>query len=572
MGSEIKAGRLKSDRYIAYALDEANPVSSWVRKAVRMHLCDMERISEPEFPFYFDEDEAERVIRIIQNFKLSKGNSGFFTLLDWQVFTLWCAYGWKKKENKQRRYKRVFIKVARKNGKTELLCAIGIYGQFFDRYAKDPEIYWFATKQDQAFKGFERQQEMTRNLVLHSPLFATKAKVMAWRIVGRSDMSFTRYLGQDSKGEDGAIPFYALCDEWHAHPTNAMMNVMESGMVGQVSPMTWAITTAGYNLDGPCYQFEKTVKQGLDGVIDLGGVFPMIFDLDEGDDWQDEAFWPKANPSLDQSKGAVTMDGLREEFKAIATDGVSKRMDFQTKNLNLWLKAHSEWIPMDVWRENAGNETPEQLFESLKGRLCFGGLDLALKSDLSVLTLIFPPKEPCERVKALFFAWCPHDTAMQRFTLDAVPYLDWAEQGYLTLTPGNVTDFTFIQNKIKELCGIFEIHSIGYDPWRATNLAVELIEDGVQMEEFTPSLSNMSPNIELVERAATNKEFAHGNNPVFLWCCSNALIIPKTNDNVMLGKPNNSAKIDAAVAFVMAYGQWKEYPNATTEDILFAVL
>lgn len=573
MGIDIKeTGKTKSDRYIEYALNESNPVSSWIRKVVAMHVADMAQIDDPDFPFYFDEAEAERVIRVIQKFKLSKGNSGFFTLLDWQAFTLWCAYGWKKKENKHRRYKRVFIKVARKNGKTELLCAIGIYGQFFDRYAKDPEIYWFATKQDQALKGFERQQEMTRNLISHSALFATKARVMSWRIVGRSDMSFTRYLGQDSRGEDGAIPFYALCDEWHAHPNNKMMNVMESGMVGQVSPMTWAITTAGYNLDGPCYQFEKTVKQGLDGIIDLGGVFPMIFDLDEGDDWQDEAVWPKPNPSLNQSKGAVTMDGLREEFKAIATDGVSKRIDFQTKNLNLWLKAHSEWIPMDVWRENAGPETPEQMYESLKGRLCFGGLDLAMVSDLSVLSLCFPPEKEDEPVKFLFFAFCAEDTAMRRYELDAVPYLDWAEKGYLILTPGNVTDFNFIKAKILEVCEAFNIHSIGFDPYAATHIVTDLMDEGIVMEKYAQNQANMSPMIKLIERAAIKNELAHGNNPVFLWCCSNVQIQNKPNDNVMLGKANDSQKIDAVTAAVIAYGQWQEHLDVSNDDILFAVL
>ena len=571
MGSEIKAGRLKSDRYIEYALDEANPVSSWVRKVVRMHLADMERISEPDFPFYFDEEEAERVIRIFGNFQFAKGrwSKQFFDLDDWQAFILWCAYGWKRKDNHHRRFNQIYIKVARKNGKTEFLSGIGIFGQFFDRYEKDAEIYWFATKKDQAAIGFERQKTMNSLLCQHSPKFATKSRSIQYRILGREDKSFTAYLGQDSKTEDGLNPFYGLCDEYHAHKTDGMLNVIESGMGARRCPMTWIITTAGANTDGPCFQFEQYCKQGLDGVTELHGVLPFIYDLDHDDDWRDENNWSKPNPGLGKS---VSIEYLRSEFIKATTQGKAKEMNFKTKNLNIWIKSETPWLSNEIWRDNAGEQTPAELMESLKGRLCFGGLDLAMVSDLSVLSLCFPPKEEGERVKFLFFAFCANDTAMRRHELDAVPYLQWADLGYLILTPGNVTDFNFIKAKILELAALFNIHSIGYDPYAATHITTDLIDEGVEMEKYAQNVSTMSPMIKLVERAALNRELAHGNNPVLLWCLSNVQMINKVNGNVMLGKPNDGAKIDAVTAMVISYGQWQEHLDATDSDILFAVL
>ena len=561
----------RAQKYIDYVLNESNPVSSWIRKNVRMYLADMERVKDPDCPFYFDEDAANHVIDFfgILQFAQGRWSAEEFKLSDWQLFILWCIYGWKTKANGQRRYNQVYIKVARKNGKTEFLSGIGIYGQFVDKYEKDAQIFWFATKKDQAAIGFSRQKAMSELLCKRSANFATKIRVYQYSISGREDKSFTKYLGQDSKGEDGHAPFYGLCDEWHAHDTLHMVNVIESGQGTRQSPLMWFITTAGTNPDGPCATFEKMCKKGLDGIVDLGGALPFIFDLDEGDDWEDESVWAKPNPCLGES---LSIDFLRAEYVKAKNQGIAKRMNFQTKNLNMWLKAVVEWLPSDVWKANTGTETVEQMMESLKGRQCFGGMDLAPVSDLSALTLCFPPVHEDEPVKFLTFTWCPLDTAEKRFRLDNVPYFEWAEKGYMQLTPGNVTDFRHIEHKIRELCETYEVHSIGYDPYLSTELISNLIDEGIDMEKYTQNQANMSPAIKGFTRQILKNGIAHGGNPALTWCVSNVQIKVYPNGNEMMDKEKSSEKIDAAVSAVMAFGQWQEHMEETGERIYAYVL
>lgn len=572
--------RQKVNRYTEFVLNKDSIVSSWVRKMVNLHLADLERVPESDFPFYFDEEAALHAILLFDNLQFAKGSKEFFNLLDWQTFIMWCAYGWRRKsykdgewvidsENDFRRYKQIYIKVARKNGKTEWMAGIGIYGQFFDPHTEDAEIYWFATKKEQAAKGFDRQKEMTTRLANYSPAFATMARVMQYKIVSRSGSAFTTYLGQDSSGEDGAYPFYGLCDEYHAHKTNSMLNVVESGMVARHSPMTWIITTAGDNPESPCAQFEKFCKQGLDGIVPLGGVLPFIYDLDEGDDWEDEKNWVKPNPSLGQT---VRIENLRDDYEKAKSQGVSFKNNFLRKNLNVWLRAHSEWIPADVWKANAGPHTVNELRESLNGRICFGGLDLALKSDLSSLTLCFPPKDADEKIKLLTWNFCPEETAYKRAELDAVPYIEWAEKGNMILTPGNVTDFGFIEKKILELCETYNIHSIGYDPYKSTQLVTNLLEHGVQMEVFAQKPQVMSPAVNEFERLALCESFEHADDPVLKWCVSNAVTTESAQGNIRLDKSASGEKIDAAVSAVMAVGQWAEHRDETEEKIFFAIL
>jgi phage terminase large subunit-like protein len=301
----------------------------------------------------------------------------------------------------------------------------------------------------------------------------------------------------------------------------------------------------------------------------MGGVLPFIYDLDEGDDWEDEKNWVKPNPSLNET---VRIENLRDDYQKAIAQGISFKNNFLRKNLNVWLRAHSEWIPADVWNKNAGPHNVNELRESLKGRICFGGLDLALKSDLSSLTLCFPPKDEGEKIKILTWNFCPEDTAYKRAELDAVPYIEWAESGYMILTPGNVTDFGFIEKKILELCELYNIHSIGYDPYKSTQLVTNLLEHGVQMEVFAQKPQVMSPAVNEFERLALCESFEHANDPILKWCISNAVTTESAQGNIRLDKAASGEKIDAAVSAVMAVGQWAEHRDAEEEEIFFAIL
>lgn len=545
----------KKDDFIKYALDESVPVSNWVRLLVRQYIDDIEQANtNPDFPYYFDEQAALHNFKIFCALQFSEGNwrGKPFEFHNWQAFTNWCVFGWKVKDNGWRRYFKVYIKVPRKNGKTEYLSAIGIYGHRFDPYEKDAQVFWFATKKAQANIGFRKQKTMTSLLCSKSPKYNLAVRVLQHSISDRDGSGFVTYLGKDSKAEDGHNPFYGICDEYHAHPNNDMMDVIESGFGARQSPLMWVITTAGTNPVGPCARFETTCKQILQGIIQNPGIFPMIFDIDEGENWEDVTAWKRANPSLGVS---LSLDYLRREYEKAKTEGSTAIANFQTKNLNIWLRAHKTWIPDNVWMQDQPNFDED----SLNGRLCFAGLDLASTSDLTAYSLIFPPLSDGDPIHTITRVFCPEETVIKRTRLDGVPYNQWLDDGFLTITPGNVTDYKYIHESFLRDCERFDVHSIAYDPYNSTQLVINLQDDGLILEPFRQGFLSMSPPTKELERLAMSGLIKHGNNPVLRWAISNVSIKFDAAGNIKIDKSESKDKVDPAVALVMAIGQWAQH-------------
>lgn len=545
-----------AERYIEDVMKKRVVTGKYLRLVVKGHTEDLKAQRRKDYPYWFDQDAAQHPLTVFTHFKFSKGVWGGspFDLLPWQAFVLWLAYGWKFKGSNRRRYNKVYIKVARKNGKTEFLAGIGLYGHYFDNSDKDVEVYWFATKKAQAQIGFERQKEMTRLLMSDSPAFAAMAGLSKHRVYSTSDLSFTAYLGKDSKTEDGSMPFYGICDEYHAHPNDDMVGVMESGMVSRQNPMLWIITTAGFNPLCPAARLEKNLKKGLEGVAKNDQVLGIIFDLDEGDDYEDPKNWGKANPGLGVS---VSLDNLLDAHKNAKSEGVTKLNNFLTKNLNKWLKQSKTWISdTDFMRGSSPLDT-----EILKGRVCFGGLDLASTSDLCALVLLFPPCDEFDTFVTLCWFWCPEDNAIRRARTDAVPYMEWHAEQYLDLTEGNVMDDRYIFHKILQLASRYDIHSIGYDPYAAAILAKDLSEEGLQMEPFRQGFLSMSEPTKTTEKMLMRGEINHLGNPVLRWMASNVAIKTDPAGNIKMDKSKSADKIDGMVSLVMSIGQYMTHKD-----------
>jgi len=528
-----------------------------IRLAVERHFSDLKRSRSRRWPYYFSPERAASAIEAFEFQRLALGEKTDepFVLMPWQAWILYLAYGWRRKDNDRRRFAKVYIKVARGNAKTEFLAGVGNLGFFFEG-ERDPQIFWLATKKEQARIGWGRQKTMAERLRRDFPEIAQICDTSVSRIYEKPGygVGFVTYLGKDSKSEDGFSPFYGLVDEYHAHPDNSMIHVIESGMAKRSSPMTWIITTAGVNPAGPCAQFEGVCKQVLQGALINDELLAVIYDLDEGDDWKDERVWHKANPSLGIS---VHLPALRSEFLKATTEGVSKEINFKTKNLNIWCESSSPWIPNELWMSER-NTAPFHLDE-LTGRICFGGLDLGSNSDLTSLCLLFPPEEHGEPFHAVWWYWCPEEHT-QEHTMQ-VSYLQWSHDGHITLTPGNVTDYRYIEKTILELRGQFEIASIAHDRWNSSELIINLTEEGVTLSKFGQGFSSMSTPTKELTRQIMLGNVRHNSNPVTKWMVSNAVVVtdPKsTADNIKLVKDPKKPKqkIDGAVTLVMAYGEY----------------
>lgn len=570
---DITAVKKTVTDYANFAVNPANVVSPWVRKLAKRYLAE---IADQNGEYYFDEESALRPIRFFSLLQFSEGSwkDKPFELLPWQMFVVWNVYGWKLKKNGRRRYRKVYIKVARKNGKTEFLAALGIYGQLSDPSHKGAQVWWFATKKDQAVIGFNRQKVMMDLLCQKSAKVAAMVRPMQYRILDRDGTGFTAYLGQDSKREDGSNPSYGLCDEYHAHINNGMMNVISSGQGSRKDPLIWIITTAGTNPVGPCARYEKMCKQVLDGIVENDSVFPMIFDLDEGDDWENPEVWAKANPALGHS---LEMDAIMDAFKEAKAEGIESIMNFQTKYLNMWLKSNVTWLTAEEWAANAGDMNRREIMEAMKGRMCFGGLDLGTTNDLSSYVLTFPPILENEPWLVLHWSWCPEDSFEKRVKLDGAPYLQFVENGELDLTPGNVTDYNYIKKKVIQTTVDYDVHSIAFDPNKAHKLVPELVDEGIKMEGFSQRFAQMSvPTTDVETMVKTEwrrseqikrgedadgdtRGFAHGDDSLLTWAISNITLARNQDGLIKPDKEKSSEKIDPGVALIMAVGQANEY-------------
>ena len=532
----------------------------YARLAVERHLRDLERSKENNFPYFFCEDTAKRVLGFVHMLKHTKGKwvSEGLTI-DWQPFQCFmfaCTLAWLKKSDKLRRFNTAYNKMARKGGKTTYAAAVASYLLIADG-EHGAEVYWAATKRDQAKIGWSIQKAMTEKLIRDSSYIRKHWKVNSQRIYSDSLGSFVDKLGKDSKREDGLNPHVAIIDEYHAHPDDGIVNVLETGMGSRQQPMLLYITTAGFNKYGVCYNYEKVCKDILEGKIENDRTFAICFDLDEGDEWDNSEVWIKSNPALGETPTFEYMQSMCNKAK---TEGSTKLVEFKTKNLNQWTDTEDVWIKDEDWKANGG-EIDE---ETLKGRKCYVGMDLASIRDLTSVKLVFPPIEKGEPFKVIKRFFAPEDNIRERSKTDRIPYLNWVDQGHIILTAGNVTDYDYVYNEFENLANKYEIVSIAYDKWNAVELATRMELAGFNMKAFPQTTTYFNEPLKEIEKLIAKKQLNHGKCPVLRWMNGNVHIWRDGNGNMKILKKDNIKKVDGMVALAMAVGEYLHYKDETS--------
>lgn len=523
-----------------------------------LELAAVKRWSEFEADpdIYYDEKGVERVIQI---FRLLKHTSGEyygkrFQLLPWQIFVLSWIFGWKYKESGYRVTRKAYVEVAKKNGKSELAGAIGLYGAFFDG-EMGAECYSAANKYDQATICWNAGKVMATQFMQESKKFASICKVYdsittrgLKNVQGESSF---KPIAADSKTLDGVRPHFAIIDEYHEAKDDSILRNLASGMVNRTQPLLFIITTAGFNINGPCHQYRKVVNDIVSGKKEDKSTFGLIFTANKDDDWNDEKTWQKANPSIGTTP---SWDGLRTEYTKALNEGQSAEINFKTKNLNIWVRQSKTWITDKIWMQ--GNKTESE--EVLMGSECYAAVDLSTKWDLTCFGLLFPPTP--ERDSFIFKAkyYCPQEGATFRAKKDGVPYLDWAKDKHLYLTEGNVTDFNAVQLDIQEAMQNYSVQKVYYDPWQSTQFASELFADGVPMEQFRQTVVNYNEPIREMEALISKGQIWHGGDPVLRWMAGNITLKTNHTGLVMFDKDKSQEKIDGMVVLAMCYAAYMD--------------
>lgn len=502
-------------------------------------------------------DRGERAIKFINNLTHTKGKTAKtkFNLRPWQQDIIRGIFS-PLKEDGTRIVRTAYAELPRKNGKSELAAGIALYCLIGDG-EEGAEVYSAAADRDQASLVFNVAAQMVRN----DAFLSKRLKIIdsQKRIVDYTTGSFYRALSSDAHTKHGFNASALIYDEVHVAKDRELWDVLTTSMGAREQPLTFGITTAGYDKQSLCYELHLYAEKVLDGTVIDPTFFPVIYAAQEDPTnpnwWLDEEVWYKANPALGDFRGIEEMRMQAKRAKEIpAAQNTFKRL-----YLNVWTEAETRWIDGELWQRNAG-ELPD-----LTGRLCVGALDLASTTDIAAFGLLFPklPEEGSGYwFKALF--WIPKENIQKRVSRDKVPYDVWMRDGFLHGTSGNVIDYNEIKQLIFEAAEKYRIREIAYDRWNSSQLVNDLVEEGINMVAFGQGFASMAAPTREFEKLLLEGGFTHNNNPVLNWMSGNVVVKEDPAGNRKPDKSKSTEKIDGIVAAMMCLGRFIEDPSDFT--------
>ena len=464
-----------------------------------------------------------------------------FELIDWQEQIIRDLFGIVKPDG-YRQFNTAYIEIPKKQGKSELAAAVAILLLCGDNEER-AEVYGCASDRQQASIVFEVAADMIRMC----PALSKRCKILAAtkRIIFLPTNSFYQVLSAEAYSKHGFNIHGVVFDELHTQPNRKLFDVMTKGSGdARMQPLYFLITTAGTDTKSICYETHQKAVDILEGRKIDPTFYPVIFGAAPEDDWSDPEVWKKANPSLGIT---VQMDKVKAAFNS-AKQNPAEENTFRQLRLNQWVKQAVRWMPMDKWNACKSDFTPDYL----KGRECYGGLDLSSTTDITSFVLVFPPIEEDPFYYVLPYFWIPEENMDRRVLKDHVPYDLWNRQGYLEATEGNVIHYGFIEKFIEELGTIYNIKEIAFDRWGAVQMTQDLDGMGFKVIPFGQGFSSMSSPTKELMNLVLSKQLKHNGHPVLAWNMDNVCVRVDPAGNIKMDKAKSTEKIDGAVATVMA--------------------
>jgi phage terminase large subunit-like protein len=536
-------------QYAQSVLDGSIITGSKIKKAVERFYSWIETADVDGY--YLDHKAGMHIIEFFPNFiNHTKGKlqGQPFHLEPFQQFTLYNVFAWKDQTNK-RRINTVYDKRAKKNGKSAEMAGLALYCMSFD-LEMEAEIYVGATKEDQA-KICWSQAKMFIDSPVANPMLKKIGFYTQQRVIGFTPTaSKMQPLGGDSKTQDGINSQLSIIDEYHAHKDDSVKENLESSSVQRRQPITYHITTAGTNIASVCKNYEDSVIEVLEGRKKDDHLLIMIHDIDEGDDWEDENTWYKANPLMQNN--AFDISGMRKEYIK-AKNQPSKIPNFKTKHLNMWVDALEIWIPNEIWKRNEIKKVPISAFQKYGS---YAALDLSTTTDLTAVAILSEPNTKGVRYLKVFL-FCPEDTIDKRSKEDRVPYRYWRDAGYIISTPGEVCDYSIIEDVILTNYADHNVKRIEVDKWNSTSTVTNLMDQGLEVSYFSQAISNMSFPTKQFEKMIYEGTIMYERNPVLEWMLSGCVVVQDPNENIKIhkGRSNKHGKrVDGIIASIMALG------------------
>ena len=491
----------------------------------------------------YNKEAADFAVAFIESLCHTKGSfSGKpFELIDWQEQIIRDLFGILK-PNGYRQFNSAYVEIPKKMGKSELAAAVALLLTCGDGEER-AEVYGCAADRQQAGIVFD----VAADMVKMCPALNKRVKILASqkRMVYLPTNSFYQVLSAEAYSKHGFNIHGVIFDELHSQPDRKLFDVMTKGSGdARMQPLFFFITTAGTDTHSICYEVHQKALDILEGRKVDKTFYPVIFGADESDDWTDPKVWKKANPSLGITVGIDKVQAACDS----ARQNPAEENSFRQLRLNQWVKQSVRWMPMEKW-DACGFPVDE---DSLKGRVCYGGLDLSSTTDITAFVLVFPPEDEDDKYVVLPYFWIPEDTIDLRVKRDHVPYDLWKRQGFLQTTEGNVVHYGYIEKFIEELGTKYNIREIAFDRWGAVQMVQNLESMGFTVVPFGQGFKDMSPPTKELMKLTLEQKIAHGAHPVLRWMMDNIYVRTDPAGNIKADKEKSTEKIDGAIATIMA--------------------
>jgi phage terminase large subunit-like protein len=526
--------------------------SEHARLAAGRFLSDLDAAKRSGSQWVFRDELAMRAMLFASTMPNIKGPEAGkpIRLMDWQKFAYANIFGFVDRDTGTRRFRQAAVYVPKGNGKTTIAAPTALYITFGEGEG-GAEGYAAAVTRDQARILFEVAQHMVRRC----PEMRSEwgVGVLTNSIFQEQTASKFMPISSDAKALDGLNVQCAVCDEIGSHRTSEVYDALTTARGKRRQPFLLSISTATGNTAGIGKQLWDYGLRVVSKNQTDDRFFSVIYSIDDGDDPWSEETWIKANPGWGRS---VQPDAIRAIMRQ-ARNNPAQEAAARTRHLNVWIGADDALFSLRAWQACIDRELR---LDDFAGRPCHLALDLASKTDLAALAIVFREDDGY----AVFCRCYLNEAAV----LEArnASYPAWAAEGDLVVTPGEETDFRTIENDIVDLCRRFSVESVAYDPWASTYLAQRLAERRVPVIEFRSSTQNFSEPTKELDAAMRAGRIRHDGNGPLTWCIGNVVGHYDARSNVYPRKARPENKIDCAVALIMAIARVMTAPGPSVYE------
>ena len=532
--------------YAARVVDGEIPAGKWVRLACKRFRRDMREAQRRDGQWYFDPQRAIRPIIFAGYMRNIKGpEAGLpISLMDWQNWLICNLYGFVDRPTGIRRFRQASVWVPRGNGKSSLAAVLALNSTFVEGEG-GAEGYTAAVTRDQARIVFDLCNAMTTRSPEFRRQFGVQSKANS--IYQTSTASKLMPVSSDAKALDGLNVHFAVLDEIGSHRSKAVYDVILTAMGKRTQPLLISISTATDNVTGVGKQVWDYSEKVLEGLFTDNQLFAVMYAADLEDDVWAETTWRKANPGWGQMVQPAAIASTARQAQA----SPALKAAFMTRHLNIWVQADFAVFDVALWDQCA---QPQMQLSEFMGQPCFVAIDMAVRVDLAAGTVMFPyHDEATDQIRYAIFhrAWLPR-TAVDPNRNPA--YVGWVEDGWITVTEGETTDYSEIEDWVRLIARDHDMRAMVYDPHKLQQFAQRLGNEGFPVLEYRPSTLNFSEPTQTLDQLIRDRRIDHDASPVARWCIGNVVGHFDKRDNIYPNKARNEAKIDCAICDIMAIG------------------